>query len=234
MSKHAETAVWQSKDGTWNAGFYKRVSRRTSFEDPSDYDPEWNDDYDYETFEALGTNGTSPGDVLQHMMMPNPGMYSPVPYNKDNAGEIAKYEQLAQDFHDPEGAAKRKEKAEADARKESLLSQVMPVPGEDVTIHEGPLSYEGKLERGADGSLTVARIGFRSGKVERFVLLTPTGRVPAGNKVSKVEKRYTLPSLGYGGRPRPAADAPSKCMAPTPKGPCQRPTLSQRCWQHTH
>jgi hypothetical protein len=52
MSFNRENVTWQGQDGRWSLGFY-RVIEGNVFDE--DYDPEWDVDYDYSSFEWVRT-----------------------------------------------------------------------------------------------------------------------------------------------------------------------------------
>ena len=47
MSFNRENVTWQSKDGTWNMAFFRVIWEGREDEG---YDPEWDVEYDYKTF----------------------------------------------------------------------------------------------------------------------------------------------------------------------------------------
>lgn len=59
MSYNWDNVTWQSKDRSWNRGFFKRISMADhpgAWEDPdAGYDPEWDDDFDHSHFALVNT-----------------------------------------------------------------------------------------------------------------------------------------------------------------------------------
>lgn len=49
MSFNWDNETWQSNDGRWNRGYYERMTPPVAFQD-EDYDPEWDDEFDYSNF----------------------------------------------------------------------------------------------------------------------------------------------------------------------------------------
>lgn len=54
MSFNRENVIWQSRDGSWNRGFYT-VHSSAGGGDDEYYDPEWDVEYDYGSFEWVST-----------------------------------------------------------------------------------------------------------------------------------------------------------------------------------
>lgn len=81
MSFNRENVTWQSKDGTWNLGFFK-VIEPWSYDD--NYDPEWDVEYDFSVFEWVSTGHHTMDAATQSWPGANPGgsslyHYYPVP-----------------------------------------------------------------------------------------------------------------------------------------------------------
>lgn len=54
MSFNWDNELWQSADGFWNRGYYERMTPPLSLQD-EDYDPEWDDEFNYGSFEDVTT-----------------------------------------------------------------------------------------------------------------------------------------------------------------------------------
>lgn len=98
MSFNRENVTWQSKNGSWNRGFYTVIEHgRFNFEDDEDdYSPEWDVDYDYDSFEWVSTGHTTEDDAHRSWDGANPGSEAFVEYNKHNAKECAQLDLMAQ------------------------------------------------------------------------------------------------------------------------------------------
>lgn len=75
MSFNRENVVWQSANGTWNIGFYTVHESFWSYDD-DDYDPEWDVNYDYDSFEWASTGHASKEDAYRAWKGANPGAFS--------------------------------------------------------------------------------------------------------------------------------------------------------------
>jgi len=114
MSFNHENVVWQSKDGLWNIGLFKRVPTSENTWD-NDYDPEWDDDFDFSVFSYVRT-GFGTEERAMAAYSPNPGSHTVVPYKRGNTKDIADYEDMAKAFNNP---AYAKEREERKAKEES-------------------------------------------------------------------------------------------------------------------
>lgn len=102
MSLNRENVIWQSKDQTWNRGFYT-CNPMGSFDE--DFDHEWDVEYDYSSFEWVSTGHPTLASAEKSWDGPNPDGNDEVPY-KGNAAESKKCDLMAKWFKDP--AAKEK------------------------------------------------------------------------------------------------------------------------------
>lgn len=64
MSYHWEGMIWQSKDRTWNHGFFARIPGPVCNDPEFGYDPEWDDDFDFNKFVLVGTGFKSAEDEI--------------------------------------------------------------------------------------------------------------------------------------------------------------------------
>lgn len=101
MSYHWENVIWQSKDGSWNRGFYERISMGSSRWDDENYDSEWDDDFNFESFDYLKTGFRSEEDAANWKPTGNPGSFSLMAY-AGNSKECKALDQLAYWVKHPE------------------------------------------------------------------------------------------------------------------------------------
>lgn len=95
MSYHWENVIWQSKDGSWNRGFYKRISMAPmGGHYDEEYDSEWDDDFDFGTFDYAKTGFPSETAAANWQPGANPGGFEVVPY-RGNSKECKALDQLA-------------------------------------------------------------------------------------------------------------------------------------------
>ncbi len=73
MSFNRDNVAWQSPNGTWNLGFYT-VHEGYGYGD-DDYDPEWDVDYDYGSFEWVSTGHPNLDAAWASWNGANPGMW---------------------------------------------------------------------------------------------------------------------------------------------------------------
>ncbi len=104
MSYHWENTIWQSKDGTWNRGFFKRIPMGDGWSD-EDYDSEWDDEFDFSAFDYLRTGFPSEAAAFNWQPGANPGSHTTVPY-AGNSKECKHLDQLARWHLHPEEKAK--------------------------------------------------------------------------------------------------------------------------------
>lgn len=100
MSFHHENVTWQSEDGTWNQGFYTRISVGYS----EDYDSEWDDTYD-NSFQFVSSGHATADDAWRSWGGPNPGSGYEVRYSPGTAEEIKHYEDLAARLYERQGVS---------------------------------------------------------------------------------------------------------------------------------
>lgn len=73
MSFNRENVIWESENGTWNRGFYTVHDR---WSDDDDFDPEWDVDYDFSSFEWVSTGHPTADAAHASWDGANPGGYS--------------------------------------------------------------------------------------------------------------------------------------------------------------
>jgi len=111
MSYHWENTIWQSKDGSWNRGFYHRISAAGSpgSWNDGDYDSEWDDEFDESYFDYARTGFRSEHDALLWEPAGNPGSASILSY-RGNSKECKELDQLAFFHAHPEEKVKHDRK----------------------------------------------------------------------------------------------------------------------------
>ena len=109
MSYHWENVIWQSKDGSWNRGYFKRISSAdhpSMWCDPDyGYDSEWDDDFDPDEFDYLATDLRSLEAAHDFTPAGNPGSSVEIPY-KGNSKGCKALDKLAFFHRNPEAKAK--------------------------------------------------------------------------------------------------------------------------------
>jgi hypothetical protein len=118
MSWNHENVAWQSKDKTWNIGFFPANAPHGSEEDG--YDPEWDVDYDYDRFENVftGHKTSEEARIAASKMYGNYGGSQIIPWGKEDAEYVAKYEEMALWHTNPKQAELNLKKKEAKLKRE--------------------------------------------------------------------------------------------------------------------
>lgn len=122
MSYNWDNVTWQSRDGSWNRGYFKRISMADSpdsWREPElGYDSEWDDEFDGSQFESVGT-GFSTLEAARDFHSPsgNPGSSSEVPY-RGNARACKALDLMAFHHTHPEAKAKHDRKIHNRKRRE--------------------------------------------------------------------------------------------------------------------
>ena len=88
MSFNRENVIWESADGTWNRGFFR--VRWTGD------DPEWDVEYDYDSFEWVSTGHADERSAHNSWHGSNPGGYDLIAYD-NNPEWCDEYDEMAQD-----------------------------------------------------------------------------------------------------------------------------------------
>jgi hypothetical protein len=110
MSKNRENVIWQSRDGTWNRGFFDYVVTGP--------DDEWDVEYDHQTFNWVATDLPSENAAREAWHGANPGGYQRVPWDEKNHAEIERYEKMAAAFKKPSRETPRRGKSRAQLDRE--------------------------------------------------------------------------------------------------------------------
>lgn len=92
MSFNRENVIWQSKDGTWNRGFYEVIW--IGSDDP-DWDPEWDVEYG-DGFGWVKTGLPSEQAAIDAWTGANPGGHTSIEFNDVNAKVCDDLDKLAQ------------------------------------------------------------------------------------------------------------------------------------------
>lgn len=103
MSYHWENVTWQSKDGSWNRGYFGRLAPVLIGED---YDSEWDDEFDQSYFDYVLTGFKTELAALEWTPRGNPGYTETIPY-KGNSKLCKHYDELAYFYKHPEARAKK-------------------------------------------------------------------------------------------------------------------------------
>ena len=183
MSCNREHVIWESKDHTWNIGFFNFVHLN---EDDPDRDPEWDVEYLYSEFFWARKGFSTPEQAQQAWIGPNPGAdYDVLPYNRENAHACKEYDEMVRCLDDPAYAIKKRQKDERAYLREQGKKALEALPGVpragerllvEVSHGTSMKSYiEGRLIQ--DGKwLSVAP----SGELPKRVLNTETGKLWMG------------------------------------------------------
>lgn len=96
MSKNRENVVWQSKNGSWNIGFYEVIENASSWND-EDHDDEWDVEYNENSFALLLQNHSTAESVVEaaDSRWGNPGSHTIYAYTTHLQKDIADFETLA-------------------------------------------------------------------------------------------------------------------------------------------
>lgn len=207
MSYHWENTIWQSADGSWNRGFYKRISRSGSPNSWSDedYDSEWDDDFDFTAFEYLRTGFSSEDSAANWRPGVNPGGFDLLVY-RGNSKQCKELDQLAYWFKYPADKIKHDRKEHLRKNREHFKAlQATWTPEAIRAALSGRIRLEAAIkgdERAYDylGMHSSVRGTFE----QKGDWLMLEGKRIYNLKTDKFEKhvhkleRYTAPRFGYG------------------------------------
>lgn len=208
MSYHWENTIWQSKDGSWNRGYFKRISRSDSpnaWEDDS-YDSEWDDDFDFSGFDYLQTGFRTLTDAQRWEPHGNPGGWDEITY-AGNSKECKHLDQLAH-WHRHPDERKKHERREL-LRKNREHFKALQAEWTPEAIRAAAADRFCKLTAVLKSDENAFEIYGSSNSVSaRFVengdWLEIEGRRIYNLKTDKFEKhvhkleRYVAPRFGYG------------------------------------
>lgn len=96
MSFNRENVIWRSASGVWSIGFYVVHESVGPFGDDDEYDPEWDVDYDYDSFEWASTGHASEDEAIRSWKGANPGMHA----IESRAERIAELDAMLKEFLD--------------------------------------------------------------------------------------------------------------------------------------
>lgn len=108
MSYFWDNVIWQSKDGSWNRGYLKRISgeNNSHFEDEDyGYCSEWDDDFDSTEFDCVSTGLRTFDAALDYAPHGNPGTHTEIAYN-GNSRSCKELDLMAFHHSNPEAKAK--------------------------------------------------------------------------------------------------------------------------------
>ena len=103
MSLNRENVIWKSRNGTWSIGFFHCYSVGDT-SDP-DYDPEWDVEYDYDTFDWASTGHPTEDAAYKAWDGANPGGYTVLATPGD---ETDRYDKMAAAWIEHDRAERRK------------------------------------------------------------------------------------------------------------------------------
>lgn len=103
MSFNRENVIWESKNGSWNRGFY--TAREIGDPFSEDFDSEWDVEYDYSSFEWVSTGHMTKKQADDSWRGANPGTMDVSPY-KGNATDNKQYDLMAEWFNNPSAKEK--------------------------------------------------------------------------------------------------------------------------------
>lgn len=95
MSFNRENVIWQNPDGKWRLGFFT-AHDFGGWDDDDDYDPEWDVDYDYGSFEWVSRPAPDSEAAYRQWDGANPGGHSICSYSPETAEQCKEYERMAQ------------------------------------------------------------------------------------------------------------------------------------------
>ena len=240
MSKYHEVEIWQNAEGRWSAGWYKVFPTPSSRWDDPDYDEEWDREFDHSGFFRV-QEGYATADAAMKGCSPNPGSFSPIPYEPQFYEQIEHLNELVWEYKNPDKAFERQlARQEERAHRERIVSienNIMPAFGTRVAfaLWSSSSSYwyvKGKLDQDEDGTVFVTYQDPESKKEDRAVLYDKDGKPNPKMLVSDLRADYSLNGMG-GSRSWRTVREQKTCGYPTkPSGVCQRPVMSGHCWQH--
>lgn len=98
MSYYRLNVIWQSKDGSWSRGFFKRMPGNTT--DP-EYCEEWDAEFSDDEFDYLKTGIRTREAAEDWCPTANPGTFTLIPY-RGNSKSCKELDQLAYWHHNPD------------------------------------------------------------------------------------------------------------------------------------
>lgn len=147
MSLNRENIIWQSKDGTWNRGFY--AFEPTGDTSSPDWDEEWDVDYTDE-FNWVSTGHATKEAAWNSWHGANPGGHSLLEYSRNTAKECAALDEKVWRFRNPQAALKKDQRALRAKIKKNIVDQEM-VAGSYVKITRFPNGHQPTLAHWGTG-----------------------------------------------------------------------------------
>lgn len=210
MSYHAEHVIWKSKDETWAYGMFTRISNADNANQwrEDDYDSEWDDDFDPDSFQIAQGGFPSADSANSHMRqrVVNPGHYEE--HSKATAAERENWDAMLKAANDPvyaEELKKKREKAAAAAFRRQVrdsLRSLNIMAGKSYTIRfasKGPAVSglgmvhidSGALKQDGDWLVLETTQENRRGRSERVVrkVWNQKTKTQATNIISMTEQK---------------------------------------------
>lgn len=193
MSFHRANVIWQSKDGTWNIGFYAFMEDNLG--DP-DRDPEWDVTYDHDSFWWASTGHTTKEAAARSWRGANPGSAEVLAYKSETAEECARYDEMVWALNNPEAAERKRRREERAALKKKMTEAGLKA-GDRVRltvrncyVFDGILTEENGWLVLLRQSLPMPKGGFKAGslKVQNLNTKAPGPHI---SEFSKVETPTT-------------------------------------------
>lgn len=119
MSYHWENTIWQSRDGSWNRGYFERINVSDSIENKEGkpYDPEWDDEFNFSKFADVKTG--FPNESAAAAWTPYGNPRGAIIYHYAGNSMICKdLDKMAHYFINPEARAKREKSVHNRLRRE--------------------------------------------------------------------------------------------------------------------
>lgn len=208
MSYHWENTIWQSKDGSWNRGFYTRIPGAIpeTRESDEDYDSEWDDDFDLSSFDYLKTGFRTVEEAQRWQPGANPGGWDEISY-AGNSQECKRLDELAHWHKHPEEKAKheRRELLRKNREHFKKLQETWTPEAIRTAAADRFLKLTATIKLDESAFMTYGTSITATGRlIEKGDWLMLEGKRIYNLKTDKFEKhvhkleRYTAPRFGYG------------------------------------
>lgn len=147
MSLHHDNIIWQSRDKSWNAGFF--TVAHESYNEDGDIE-EWEREFDRNSFCLISTGWATKQEAYNaHVKLwpgPNPGSVDVIPWSRSSAAETKQYDEMVWAFNNPEEAKKKADAAERKrkrARAKEIEKSLEGVNLRDTqfVVQVGPMEY---------------------------------------------------------------------------------------------
>lgn len=163
MSDHWENVIWESKDGSWNRGYFERINAESTKESPEE-GAEPSDEFDFSTFASVKTGFAT--EALAYAWMPFGNPRGAITYHYKGNSTICKdLDRMAFYFGNPESRARRERSVHNRLRREHFRAlenqwaelgglegkRVTVVICDDDRVYDfGGESYSGYVKRRGD------------------------------------------------------------------------------------